>query len=88
MEIDILVKTDNFAEMIMNATITGFTELKLREKFIILSFLESVALNNVNTKQESMVYRGILNYIGKFVYHYNSQEIMNYVKQSTFILLG
>jgi len=88
MEIDILVKTDNFAEMIMNATITGFTELKLREKFIILSFLESVALNNVNAKQESMVYRGILNYIGKFVYHYNSQEIINYTKQSIFILLG
>jgi len=83
-ETNILVKVDNFAEMIMNATITGFGELKLKEDLLLLAFLEAVGLNNVNAKQESMIYRGILNYIGRFVYHYNNQEILSYAKQSNF----
>ncbi len=81
-EVDISVKIDNFAEMIMNSNLGSFTGLNLEQKLQIALILESVALNNITNKQESMVFRSVLNYLGRFVYHYGGHEITERIKES------
>jgi len=82
-EVDISVKIDNFAEMIMNANLGSFSGLNLEQKLQVALILESVALNNITNKQESMVFRSVLNYLGRFIYHYGGHEITERIKESS-----
>ena len=81
LDVDLIVKIDNFAEMMMNANLLSFSELKPQQQLLVVSLLEAIALYNTSAKHESMVYRGILSYLGRFAYYYNSHEMQTTVNQ-------